>query len=479
MTPSNELFELIKSLNKTEKRYIKLNFSPNEDAKYRMLFDEIDKQGTYDENKIKEKFKSEKFIKQLTFTKHYLYNIILNLLISYNRANSTETQMTELVIKLRILFRKGLFVQYFKTLLKYKAKAAEYEKHYILIELIRMQRLVMEARKFRSANSADIYAEEKDILQKIENIGEYSKLFNKAMALKRKSGITGKQTASKAAGELLNNELLRNIKLAYSTQAKEYFYHIKQQLYAIKGDKNNQYKSCIKRLKCIENNPKPFLDDIINTRREALFTLADLSIDRKNGEHKIFLEKYFSSKQGKKIKSALISNFIELKYHVNINDFSIDKVCFELEDDLKRYRGKLDKDMEIEAMFLISKYYFYKTEFSAALKKNNDILSLPTAKFRKDIYTYSRILEIMIHFELENYVQVEYLVDSLRKLLGKEKELNYNELNQIDLIGKILPPRNIDRTSLLKAIQSEKSAEGNNSQYLDTLSWINSKISKL
>ena len=55
-TVSEELFQLIKSLSKQEKRYFKLYASRHvigEKNKYVQLFDAIDKQAAYNEEKIK------------------------------------------------------------------------------------------------------------------------------------------------------------------------------------------------------------------------------------------------------------------------------------------------------------------------------------------------------------------------------------------------------------------------------------------
>mgnify|MGYP000023314336 CR=1 FL=1 len=58
MKPSNELFQLIKSLTKSEKRYFKLSSSLQSGEKnYMKLFDIIEIQDEYDEPAIKQKFK--------------------------------------------------------------------------------------------------------------------------------------------------------------------------------------------------------------------------------------------------------------------------------------------------------------------------------------------------------------------------------------------------------------------------------------
>jgi hypothetical protein len=376
MKTSSELFELIKCLSKSEKRYFKLSFQGRENAKYLILFDEIEKQRTYNEEVIKEKYKNEKFVKQLTFTKNYLYNSILNSLISFNRSRSSETQLTEMVIKLRILFNKNLFIKYFKSLKKFKIKAWEYEKFYILLEILRLQRLIFETKKFRTVNQELLYKEEKLVLEKISNLGEYSKLFYYSQSLKRKAGVAGMKQSAGEADRILKEKLLQNEKYALSVQATEYYYHIKTVLYSIKGDRKNQYEACKKRLLCIESNPKPFLDDIVDVRKEALYTLTELAIEMgSKDDFKYYMNKYFVSNENITAGKDVISNHIGLKYILQTCNFENgDEICNRIEEDLIKHKGKLDKDFELENMFMIAKYYFNKNEYNTALIKNNDIL---------------------------------------------------------------------------------------------------------
>ena len=78
MKPSTELFQLIKSLTKSEKRYFKLSSSLQSGEKnYLKLFEAIELQNEYDEEAIKEQFKAETFIKHLPSEKNHLYNLIL------------------------------------------------------------------------------------------------------------------------------------------------------------------------------------------------------------------------------------------------------------------------------------------------------------------------------------------------------------------------------------------------------------------
>ena len=77
MKKAPDLFHLIKSLNKSEKRYFKLSVSIQQGEKnYLRLFDVIDKQEIYNEKEIKTHFSGEVFIRQLDVTKNYLYKVL-------------------------------------------------------------------------------------------------------------------------------------------------------------------------------------------------------------------------------------------------------------------------------------------------------------------------------------------------------------------------------------------------------------------
>jgi len=66
MKPSTELFSLIQTLTKSEKRFFKLNSSLQSGEKnYLKLFDFIEKQSSYNEEELKAYFSKEKFIQHL------------------------------------------------------------------------------------------------------------------------------------------------------------------------------------------------------------------------------------------------------------------------------------------------------------------------------------------------------------------------------------------------------------------------------
>ena len=79
-TPDTKLFELIKSLSQTEKRYFKVGVGAlggNNSHQFIELFDCIASMDNYDENELKKALNEGKGAKHLAFRKSHLYDTIL------------------------------------------------------------------------------------------------------------------------------------------------------------------------------------------------------------------------------------------------------------------------------------------------------------------------------------------------------------------------------------------------------------------
>lgn len=474
MIPKDDLFDLIKSLSPNEKRYIKLRSSS--DTNHMKLFAGIDALDKYNEALIKERFKDENFVKQLTFTKNYLYNEIINSLIEYRRSSSPETDLLTLILRLRTLFKKGLFKQYFRQLEFAKKKAWQYERFYILLEILRMSRLIMDTKKFRIQSAEKLYNEEEYIIKRIENLTSYSKLFNKAIRLKRQIGISTREANIKKVNDLLSDPKLNDLSKALSTQAQEYFFHIKQVLYTIKGDILNQREASVKRLEIIEKNPKPFMDDIINVRKEALYNLIEISIslnDKRTFEE--YMTKYYTLSKSSlsRIDYFILEHYMRLVYMISSEDFTDgDKIVDDVENYLVKYKDKLNRDTELESNFLIIKFYFLSQKYDDALRYVNRLLNHPVLKYRKDLYIYTRIINIAVHYELGNFTLVEYLISSLKKHLRNEKSIYDREIIAVEILAKIIEDGKVN-TSKLK---NSCSTDNKSLYYFDILSWVTEKI---
>src|SRR6218665_3447402 len=127
---TDALFQLVKSLEKSEKRNFKLFVKRNsatEDLKIIQLFDAMDAITEYDEKQIRRKAKGISKL-QLSNTKASLYRQILSSLRLIREENNIDIQLHELMDYARILYNKGLYLQALKVLEKLKETARSYQQ---------------------------------------------------------------------------------------------------------------------------------------------------------------------------------------------------------------------------------------------------------------------------------------------------------------------------------------------------------------
>src|SRR5215211_3790176 len=119
---SDTLFQLIHSLEKSEKRHFKLYIkrsSAKEDLKIVQLFDALDKMNDYDEKLLLKKLPgTEK--PQLSNLKTHLYREVLTSLRLLKSTGNVDMELNEQLDYARILYYKGLYLQSLKILDKLK-----------------------------------------------------------------------------------------------------------------------------------------------------------------------------------------------------------------------------------------------------------------------------------------------------------------------------------------------------------------------
>src|SRR5688572_19805770 len=142
MRKKNNLFELIKSLSPSEKRYFKHSLAGNakEDANFLRLFDKIDKLDSYDESKIKKAFSGKRFINQLHVTKIYLQDCILKSLRSYHATSSSTLIIKDLLKNIEICFQKELYNHCALEIQKAERIAFRTEDEFSLYEILNWKR---------------------------------------------------------------------------------------------------------------------------------------------------------------------------------------------------------------------------------------------------------------------------------------------------------------------------------------------------
>ena len=147
--PKDNLFVLIKSLTKSEKRQFKLyvgRMGSNEDSKFLSLFNVMDKMLRYQEKIILEKGIVTK--QQLSNLKAHLYKQILISLRMNPVHKNIRILIREQLDFATILYQKGLYKQSLKLLEKAKLLALKHEEKYIAYDIVELEKII-ESQKIR------------------------------------------------------------------------------------------------------------------------------------------------------------------------------------------------------------------------------------------------------------------------------------------------------------------------------------------
>lgn len=438
MKPSDNLFDLIKSLNPSEKRHFKLYSQRHvigEENNYLKLFDAIDKQEEYDEAALKKKFQLEKFVLQIHVAKNYLYNLVLRSLNEYHTVDSANIQLRELLSSAEILFGKGLYKQASKILIKLKEKAYRYEKQIYVLEVIVLENKIafalqdMEAAKKVITLGAD---EEDQLLKDYQNARQYKYLSDKLKIFTKTKGTVKRDEDTTELDSIIEHPLLNNEQNAISYSTKYSFFHVYSKYFSVKEDYKSAYPYCNKLVHLIESHP----DQTTKNPQAYLLALNHLLVILK--ELRKFDEFAVALKKLKSVQSKTIHFQSRAFAYIFIHEWNFlfytgkYQECISLlpflEEGLQKYDNQITSDIKLLFYFDVFYGYFVLGQYQQAIKWLNKILNDKRTAIRQDIHNFGMIVNIILHYEMKDFDLLEYLIRSAQRLFEKEKEDHKFEL---------------------------------------------------
>lgn len=448
MRPSDNLFDLIQSLNPSEKRHFKLYAQRHivgEENNYLKLFDAIDKQKEYDEAALKKKFSKEKFVQQIHVAKNYLYTLILKALNEYHTVDSANIQLRELLNSAEILFGKGLYKQAQKTLTKLKEKAYRYERQIYVLEAIVLENKIAFALQDMDVAKAVLNKgakEEEQLLNDYKSARQYKYLSDKLKIFTKTKGTVRGDEDMLELESIINHRLLNDETAAISYNTKYSFLYVYSNYFSAKEDYKNAYSYCDKLVDLIEAHP----EQITKNPQSYLLALNHLLVIlkelRRFEEFETVLKKLKSVQsktlhfQARAFSYSFIHEWNLLFYTGNYRQ-CIALIPF-LEEGLQKFENLITSDIKLLFYFDVFYGYFVLGDYPKAIKWLNRILNDRRTGIRQDIRNFGMLVNIILHYEMKDYDLVEYLMRSAQRLLEKDKETHKFELLVIAYIKRLI-----------------------------------------
>ncbi len=433
MKKSEDLFHLIKSLSRSEKGYLKkyaFSDSAGEEKNYFRLFDAIDEQEEYDEEKILKKFEDEQFVKQIHRVKNYLLHLILKSMRAYHSQHSVETVLKERLQDVFFLHEKGLYPQAQKLLRSAKELAYQYEKFAPLLEILDWQRKIISLEAYSLAYAItldEIIRERETVMERQKNLHIYERIFDSLDPLIKERNVMRTESEILPMKKLIRNPLLKDERKALSHKARILFYYILGAYHFGSADWEKAYGVTELRRKIIESRP-----DLIEENPEDYITvlkhLVYFHLHRADfREFRTLLDRLKSLPAKTREIRALVfeaSYIQELYYCIKLGLFSEGVLLIEkIETEMPLYESLVNPVTRMDFNFHFAYLFFATQQYNTALKYVNEVINNKTVELRKDLLGYARILNMMIHYELGNEDLIEYAIPSAKRFLGKNTEL--------------------------------------------------------
>ncbi|MGQ0826977.1 MAG: hypothetical protein ACT4ON_01150 [Bacteroidota bacterium] len=501
MLASEELFYLIKSMSKSERRYFNIYSSMHvlgEKNNYMKLYEFIANQKNYDKNALKKTFSNESFIKHLPVVKNYLHQLILKSMRAFNDGASVDITLRNYLADIEFLYGKALYKSCRKILKKAKQLAAVHDKFEMLSEILRWEiRIFYHDKGFvggRSLSKIRKYQTElTNITKQYNNRIEYEIASKDIIEMYFKDGEFRNKKDKKILEKIMRKKLYSNDKYPLSYPAKIRFYEDNGIYNSMIGDKQKTYMFRKKQLLLMEAHPEKFKEQAFS----YLVALNNVLVQAP--QLKSYKEVGIIIKKMRNIPNLIPSADTE---HLRMNIFNysytaeihaciltgqfenIPRIIKEMEAGLQQYN--IPVISRHAHYYNIAYVYFILGNYRKALEPLSQILNEDEENTRLVIICVVRIFNLIVHYELNNEELLPYMLKSVSNFLSKRKRMFKVETVLINFFKKKLPAAQNRKETEKVFIELKKELinvmkdpfEANILEYFDLISWVESKIIK-
>ena len=494
---NEQLFKLIKSLQKAEKRHFKLFITKLDSEKNPLiikLFDFLDSSKQLDEKKLANKFKDLKPTDFLNLKRNLYGQILKSLRLLHSRHN-IDIRIREQIDYAKILYGKGLYLQALKILDKVVPLAVQSKQEIILLEILEFEKLIESRHITRSRN----------VKNKVENLISLSNKYHTTIA--RTSGISNLSLMTQ--GLYIKMGIVKNDKEQFLVES-----YFKSNLPSVLNKNPGFYEEvllhqsyvwyyymllnheeslshAIQWVDAFDKNPEMQHIDPDLYMRGMHYVLANNFYLKNKDDFKGWLIRFQKFAEANKSQFNETSKLLRFTYGSNakINELLLlsryDKT-YELEKEI--FAEMKDFELQIDShrvKMLHYKFAWLKIalgDFQAAIDHLYYILQTKKGHLRQDLVCYAKLLNLIANFHLKNYALVNNLASSVRRAFDLENEMNPTISLILTMLNKKPSDNNYDVTLEKMVVKIEKTRTDKYSKrifnYFDFYLWSKSLSDK-
>jgi hypothetical protein len=490
----DNLFVLVKSLTKSEKRQFRLyvgRMGSNEDSKFLNLFQLLDKMNKYDEKIILNKGIVTK--QQLSNLKAHLYKQILISLRMNPVHKNIRIQIREQLDFATILYQKGLYKQSLKVLEKAKLLALKNEEKYSAYDIVELEKVIESQYITRSlSNRTETLIAQAEQLRTQNNLT--TQLSNLSLQLYERLIKAGYAKSDEEFREITQFFFEHLPKLNYEELGfREKLWYFKAHLWYsfLTQDFLSAYRYASKWVEMFEESPSRIEIHPVFYLKGNNYLMESLSLIKYPSKFKETLQQMMHRIRSEDFPkndnlSALSFQFFfsnKLNFHFLEGSFEEALIVIpEIKKGIKDYNNQIDPHHIMMFYYKIACVYFGTEDYENCIVFLDKIISNKSLKMREDLLCFSRVLNIFAHYEAGFDYHLETHLRETYKFLIKMNDLHEVQKAMIRFVrglGDIYPH---ELKAAFKELYNELKQYENDPYerrsflYLDVLSWLESKI---
>ncbi|MDA3893729.1 MAG: hypothetical protein PF517_18860 [Salinivirgaceae bacterium] len=493
---TDHLYKLIKSLTKAEKRNFKLyvkRIGNNENVKFLKLFNIIDKISEYNEEDILKKVPEIKPAQLPNLKANLSKNLLISLRLMAQQSD-IEIMLRQQLDYAKILYNKALYRQSLITLGKAKLLAQKYHRELLYFEMIEFEKFIESQFITRSIDTkADELTDESQAINtRLTLSGSLSNLSIKLYGFYLKNGYARNPEDQINITEYFHENMPAFNFNQLGFMEKLYLYKSHVWYYLIIQDFLMVYRYSLKWVELFKENPDAIIaqPDLyikgLSNMLDGLYLTGDYN--RFNN----VLKELGKVKNSPKIP---MTKNVELLHYHHYYTHSINKHFMEgnftkgvsiiprIVEFLEKNEIYIDNHNILVFYYKIACMYFGSGDHKNTARYLNIVINYKDVELRSDIQCFSRMLNLITHFEMNNFELIEYLVKNTYRFLSKMKDLHRVQKEVLFFLRRLpaTPPDKLNdafKALLIKLKELQKDPfEKRPSLYLDIISWLESKIS--
>ncbi|MCB9234214.1 MAG: hypothetical protein H6581_21335 [Bacteroidia bacterium] len=487
MLQNDDLFELIHSLTKAEKRYFKLFCdTQGKEAvkKYLDIFDAINRMEVYEKESLERKFEN------LGPAKTKLIDKILESMRAHYVGKDFELDLNDLLFQAKFLRSRKLYDRSLKALKKAEANGEKFEIWEVLLKANELRRMIVkEVQKKGYENEvAQLRKQREELLEKIMVETRYFNLVDDLLIRVRQKTATRTEAEVREIREVMSEPLFQTEQLAVSFRAKKDFYFARYLAFQAIGEKSKAHDASISLINWWENHPH-FIE---HQGASYKITLSNhLNSCHSVGDYSSFpqiLEKIKSRPVESLDEEAEVFqniSFLELIYLVNQKFY--DRACNlaqDIESGLARYASKINPAREMAFKHNLAVAFFVAQRPGEALSWINQIPTDPHFSVRNDIQDFALIFKLILQLEKNGHVDDYMLRNSKRALKNRRNLFPFEDIvfRILERIGNITS-KTEEATFLADSLNeiialNQVSGNQNNFGLAEIIHWLELKTGK-